>query len=80
MSSVFIRFPDGSREFRYPAKPIEEGDLLWHDGKAFRVLAIDDGGAGGAQIITVEPDSDDLGDVLQSERGGIVLEEFVTSS
>ena len=78
MSSVVIQFPDGSKEFRYPAETIEEGDRLWHDGEAFRVLAISDG-AGGAQI-TVELDSTDLGDLLSSERGGVVLEEFVTTS
>lgn len=78
MSSVVIHFPDGSKEFRYPAKTIEEGDRLWHDGEAFRVLAIADGT--GVLQVTVELDSTGLGDLLSSERGGVVLEEFAAAS
>lgn len=72
MNSLIVRFPDGSREFRYPREPLKAGDTVWHDGQRFRVLAVSQDG--GPQTATVELDSDSLGDLLQSERGGIVLE------
>jgi hypothetical protein len=72
VSVVVVHFPDGSREFRYPAKPPEEGDVLWHEGERYRVTHVAEEERG--LSLTVEPDSDDLGDLLGSERGGIVLE------
>ena len=72
MSSVVVRFPDGSREFRYPEKMLEVGDVVWHDGDRYRVVhvAADDDDR---PVVTVEPESDDLGDILRSERGGVEL-------
>jgi hypothetical protein len=72
MRSVLVRFPDGSREFRYPSEPLKEGDIIWHEGAPYRVLSVttDDGDR---PTVTVEPDSEDLGDLLNSERGGIQL-------
>lgn len=72
MCSLFIRFPDGTREFRDSGGGLKAGDRVWHDGKPYRVLAIraDDGGP---PMATVELDSDDLGDLLASERGGLEL-------
>ena len=66
-----MRFPDGSKEFRYPQKMLEEGDLVWHEGERYRVVhvASDDGNSS----VTVELDSENLGDLLSSERGGIQL-------
>jgi hypothetical protein len=71
MNSVVVRFPDGTREFRYPEKGLEEGDVLWHDGQRYRVVHVSDDG--NQPVATVELESDDLGDVLQSERGAIEL-------
>jgi hypothetical protein len=72
MSSVVVRFPDGSREFRFPESGLKEGDVIWHDGQRYRVVHV--GSEDGEQpIATVEPESDDLGDLLQSERGAIEL-------
>lgn len=72
MSSVVVRFPDGSKEFRFPEKMLEAGDVVWHDGQRFRVIHVgtdpDD-----RPFATVEPESDGLGDVLRSERGAIEL-------
>jgi hypothetical protein len=73
MSSVLVRFPDGSREFRYPPEPLKEGDIIWHEGKSYRVLSVTSDDGGGRPTVTVEPDSEDLGDLLNSERGGIQL-------
>jgi hypothetical protein len=72
MSSVVVRFPDGSREFRFPEKALEEGDVIWHEGQRYRVVHVgsDDGEN---PVVTVEPESDDIGDLLQSERGAIAL-------
>ena len=67
--SFVINFPDGSKEFLYPARPLEVGDLVWHDGVRYRVLAIAEED-GRPLTATVEPDTEDLGDILQSERGG----------
>ena len=72
---MVIQFPDGSREFRYPSQELKEGDRVWHDGKPFRVLAI--ASEKKRLTATVELESDELGDLLQSERGGIVLDELV---
>jgi hypothetical protein len=72
MSSVVVHFPDGSREFRYPTEPLKEGDIIWHEGTTYRVLSVTDDESG-RPAVTVEPDSEDLGDLLDSERGGIQL-------
>ena len=72
MASIVIRFPDGTREFRYPVEEINVGDVLSHVGQRYRVISIGPLD-GGPQIVTVEPDSDDLKDLLQSEQGAIVL-------
>ena len=72
MSSISIRFPDGSREFRYPDRPLEVGDVLHHDGERYRVLSVSNDGGGRAKA-TVELISADLIDKLQSEEGGLHL-------
>lgn len=72
MSSVTVHFPDGSREFRFPTEMLKEGDVVWHEGERYRVIhvASDDQDH---HTATVELDSDDIGDLLGSERGGIQL-------
>ena len=72
MSSFIVRFPDGSREFRFPPEPLEEGDVVWHDGQRYRVVHVAEDDEKTA-FVTVELDSEDLGDLLGSERGGIQL-------
>ena len=51
---------------------LEVGDVISHEGERYCVIAItpEDGGP---RTATVEPDSDDLKDILRSERGAIVL-------
>jgi hypothetical protein len=72
LRSVVVRFPDGSREFRYPEKMLKEGDVIWHDGRNYRVVGVfSEDGHG--PVVTVEAEPEDLGDLLQSERGGIQL-------
>jgi hypothetical protein len=72
MNMIVVRFPHGSREFRYPDRELAAGDIVWHDGEPYRVLhvASEDGGP---PTVSVEPDSDDLKDLLSSERGSIQL-------
>jgi hypothetical protein len=70
--SVVVRFPDGSREFRFPPEPLKEGDVIWHEGRRYRVIQIESEESD-RPVVTVELDSDDLGDLLGSERGGIQL-------
>ncbi len=72
MSTIIIRFPDGTREHRYTGRDVVEGDRIWHDGQHWRVLAVVSN-YGGPQTATVEPDSDELTDLLQSEKGAIEL-------
>ena len=72
MSSVVVRFPDGSREFRFPEKMLEIGDVVWHDGERYRVVHVA-GDDEDRPVVTVEPEPDDLGDILRSERGGVEL-------
>lgn len=71
MNSVVVHFPDGSREFRYPPTPLKDGDIVWHEGKRYRVIHVSSEGT--RATVTVELDSDDVGGLLDSERGGIVL-------
>ena len=71
MSPFVVRFPDGSKEFRFPEKMLEPGDVVWHEGERYRVVHVttDDD----SSSVTVELDSEEIGDLLSSERGGIQL-------
>ena len=57
MSSVVVHFPDGHREFRYPGAKLTEGDVIWHEGKRYRVIStsLDDRGNAVA-IVELTPD------------------------
>jgi len=78
MSAFIVHFPDGSKEFRYPARPLEEGDVVWHEGVRYRVHAVTEED-GRQATVTVEPDSDDITDVLSSERGSLALEPLLAT-
>jgi hypothetical protein len=71
---LVVRFPDGSKEFRYPETLPEEGGVIWHDGERYRVvnITVDDDQAS----MIVEADSG-IGDLLQSEEGGVRLEPLM---
>ena len=71
-SMVIVHFPDGSREFRYPSRKLERGDVIAFNGDKYRVVDVTSDGDGYSVI--VEPDSDDLLDLVRSERGAIELE------
>ena len=71
MASIVVRFPDGTKEFRFPENMLEENDVIWHAGAPFRVVSVSSDGDEWA-VVTVEPDSG-LGDVLRSEEGAIRL-------
>jgi hypothetical protein len=71
---LVVRFPDGSKEFRYPDRPLEVGDAVWHDGNRYHVVSISDNGDGKRLTIMVEPDPQSLGDIIGSEEGAFVLE------
>jgi hypothetical protein len=75
MSSILIQFPDGAKEFRWPADGLNQGDTIWHDGQAYRVLSVHTEESGPAHA-TVDPVPRNLGDVLKSEEGAIRLEAF----
>jgi hypothetical protein len=70
--SIYVRFPDGTREFLYPSRELEEGDSIWHDGTRYRVLSIAQTD-GQPYTVTVEPETDSLGDLLRSEEGAVRL-------
>ncbi len=70
--SIVVYFPDGTKEFRYPSRPIVEGDVIWHARTRYRVISVVDD-EGRPLTVTVEPDSDELGDILRSEKGGLEL-------
>ena len=74
MNSIVVRFPDGSKEFRFPDKMLEQGDVIWHAGEAFRVVNVnmDDGER---PVVSVERDAG-LGDTLRSEEGAVRLTPF----
>jgi hypothetical protein len=72
MSSIYVRFPDGSKEFLYPSRELKEGDTIWHDGTRYRVLSIAQND-GKPQNVTVEPEAENLGDLLSFEEGALRL-------
>ena len=72
MSTIIIRFPDGTREYRYTGRDVEQGDVIWHDGDEWTVLAVISND-GGPQTATVELNSDGIADTLMSEKGAIQL-------
>ena len=74
MDSIVIRFPDGTREFRYPGRALQEGEVVTHGGGRYRVVAV---GEGEPPIVTVEPESDSIADMLASEEGALSLELVV---
>lgn len=69
MSSIVVRFPDGSREFRYPEKVPNAGDVVWHDGESFRVIRVSE--EDGQTTALVEPVSATVRTRLRSEEGAI---------
>ena len=71
---LVVRFPDGSKEFRYPETLPEEGGVIWHDGERYRIVTITVDGDQASMI--VEADSE-IGDLLQSEEGGVRLEPLM---
>jgi hypothetical protein len=79
MSSIYVRFADGSKEFLYPSREIKEGDTIWHDGTRYRVLSIAQND-GKPLTLTVEPASDGLGDLLRSEEGALRLDPLTDES
>jgi len=68
-----VRFPDGSKEFRYPEQPLEVGAAIWHDGERYRVVHVQEREGGDLLTVTVEPDPESIGDLLSSEEGALVL-------
>jgi hypothetical protein len=72
MRSIYVRFPDGSREFLYPSRDLNEGDTIWHDGIRYRVLSIAQSD-GQPYNVTVEPETEKLGELLSSEEGALRL-------
>lgn len=72
MSSIYVRFPDGTREFLYPSRELKEGETIWHDGTRYRVLSIAQND-GRPLNVTVELETEDLGDLLSSEEGALRL-------
>jgi hypothetical protein len=74
VGSMVVRFPDGSKEFRYPEKVLVDGDVVWHDGERFRVVSVTTDENDRAVVI-VEADSG-IGDMLRSEEGAVHLVEI----
>jgi hypothetical protein len=66
-----VRFPDGTKEFRYPETPPEEGSPVWHEGERYRVVSVSMDGAQASMIVQADSSSSDL---LRSEEGAIQLE------
>jgi hypothetical protein len=71
--ALIVRFPDGTREFRYPDRPLAVGNAIWHDGVRYHVVSVSEDDGGNQVTATVEPDPENLGDLLSSEEGALVL-------
>ena len=72
MASILIRFPDGTKEFRYHERQLQPDDILLHDGAHFRVVSVS-GDGNGRDVVVVESASHGIGDLLLSEEGAIRL-------
>lgn len=72
VSSIYVRFPDGTKEFICPSRELKEGDTIWHDGTRYRVVSIAQYD-GRPQTVIVEPEPEGLGDLLSSEEGALRL-------
>ena len=70
-TSLVVRFPDGTKQFRFPNQMPEAGDALWHDGEHYRVISVS-ADENGAWSLVVESDSS-TGDILASE--GVAIRE-----
>ena len=73
MPALIVRFPDGTREFRYPDTPLQVGAAIWHDGVRYHVVSVSEDAEGDQLTVTVEPHAEGLGDVLRSEEGALIL-------
>lgn len=73
MPALIVRFPDGSREFRYPETALQVGDAIWHDNVRYHVISVTENDGGDQVTATVEPDPQGIGDLLGSEEGALVL-------
>jgi hypothetical protein len=73
MPVFIVRFPDGTREFRYPEHPLKDGDAVWHDGVRYHIVSVSEDADGNQLTVTVERDPETIGDVLSSEEGALVL-------
>ena len=73
-SVLIVRFPDGTREFRYPKRMPKVGGLISHDGEQFRVVSIHTDGD--VASLVVEGDLG-VGDLLRSEEGSIQLDLLI---
>ena len=71
--ALIVRFPDGSREFRYPDHPLEVGDGIWHDNVRYHVVSVSANDGGDQLTVTVERDAEGIGELLGSEEGALVL-------
>ena len=79
LSSIYVRFPEGTREFLYPSRRLQEGDIIWHDGTRYRILSVA-ANDGHPPSVIVEPESDKLGDLLRSEEGALRLDPLTDES
>jgi hypothetical protein len=76
MQREICRPAPGEPEYRYTGRDVEQGDIIWHDGEHWTVLAVVSND-GGPQTASVEPNSDGLIDKLQSEKEAIELESLL---
>ena len=70
-----MRFPDGTKQYRFPTQMPEAGAALWHDGERYRVISVSAVG-NGAWSLVVESDSS-TGDILASE--GVAIRKRLRS-
>jgi len=51
-----VRFPDGTKQYRFPTQMPEAGAALWHDGERYRISVSADGnGASSGRRVTRVP-------------------------
>ena len=46
-----MRFPDGTKQYRFPTQLPEAGAALWHDGEHYRVISVSADGNGASSLV-----------------------------
>jgi hypothetical protein len=50
-TSLVVRFPDGTKQYRFPTQMPEAGVALWHGGERYRMISVSADGNGASSLV-----------------------------